>query len=246
MTKRKTDQIYQTPLAEIADFKFDQQVVGVFEDMINRSVPNYGAIIHNVANFARLLVKDNSNCYDLGCSLGASTLAMRQALDDKSCVKIISVDSSAEMLKRAESFIAKDAHNTSVEFRLENVCDTQIGNASLVVLNFTLQFIQKEKRQALIENIYAGLRSGGCLLLSEKVSFADENSSQLITEIHHQYKREQGYSDLEIAQKRDALENVMKLETKQAHLDRLLQAGFSEAEIWHQHSAFCSFFALKK
>jgi tRNA (cmo5U34)-methyltransferase len=245
MTTRNKDQLYQSPLAELADFQFDAKVVGVFEDMINRSVPNYGTIIHNMAHFAKMFVEDGSNCYDLGCSLGASTLSMRQVLDDKQGVTIISVDTSADMLLRAKNYLAQDQHSTPVEFKQADVCEIKVENASLVVLNFTLQFVEKAKRTALIESIYAGLNRGGCLVLSEKVSFETQAVDQVVTTIHHQYKREQGYSDLEIAQKRDALENVMRTETKQAHIKRLNEVGFDTVELWHQHSAFCSFFCVK-
>jgi len=132
---------------------------------------------------------------------------MRQVLDNKSGVKIISIDTSTDMLERAKGYISQDQHTTPVEFQLDDISNTEISNASFVVLNFTLQFVAPEKRDAL--------------------------------------KREQGYSDLEIAQKRDSLENVMKIETQESHLARLKTAGFDVAQQWHQHSAFCSFFAVK-
>jgi len=245
MPTRKRDIVYQNPLAELTDFSFDQQVVSVFEDMINRSVPSYASIVHRLSYLAEKFGQDNSHCYDLGCSLGASTLAMRKGLEHKQKVQLFSVDTSADMIKRAQEYLEKDPHQTPITFLQEDIRNIQIHNASMVVLNFTLQFLPLENRDQLIQKIYAGMNPGACLVLSEKVRFDDTKIQELITDIHHQFKREQGYSDLEIAQKRDAIENIMKLETQNEHITRLEKIGFSHAIQWHQNTAFCSFLVIK-
>lgn len=245
MPPRKRDTLYQHPLAELTDFSFDQQVVSIFEDMINRSVPSYANIVHKLTFLAKKYSQNNSNCYDLGCSLGASTLAIRAGLTDKQKMHIISVDASADMLKRAKHYVEKDATKTPVTFHHEDIRETVIENASIVVLNFTLQFLPLEDRDQLINTIFARMNTGGCLILSEKVCFEDKTIQKIITEMHHQFKREQGYSALEIAQKRDAIENIMKLETQSQHIQRLQAAGFSHISQWHQDTAFCSFIAIK-
>lgn len=245
MPSRKRDTVYQNPLAELTDFSFDQQVVGVFEDMINRSVPGYASIVHNLSHIAKRFVQDNSNCYDLGCSLGASTLAMRKGAEDKQHVNIISIDTSQDMLDRAATYIEKDTSTTPVSFHEADIRNMDIENASMVVLNFTLQFLPVDDRSQLIEKIYTGMTAGACLVLSEKVRFSDELIQETVTDIHHQFKREQGYSELEIAQKRDAIENIMKLETREQHIDRLKKTGFKHISQWYQNTAFCSFLAVK-
>lgn len=250
MSSRKRDTVYQNPLAELTDFEFDQNVASVFEDMINRSVPGYATIVHNLQHFAARFVQANTQCYDLGCSLGASTLAMRKGIDGKKNTHIVSVDTSKDMLKRAKGYIENDASITDtsitpVEFKHDDIRNIHIENASMVVLNFTLQFIPPEDRERLLSNIYAGMNQGACLILSEKVRFDDVKVQETMTEIHHQFKREQGYSDLEISQKRDAIENIMKLESSHLHTQRLESIGFSHISPWYQNTAFCSFLAIK-
>lgn len=244
MTK-KTDALYAAPLQEIIDFKFDERVVAVFPDMIQRSVPGYGMIIANTGIIAAKYAQAGSHCYDLGCSLGAATLAMRQRITAPDC-DIIAVDNSPAMLERARELLALDTGATiPVTMLCSDIQDVTIENASVVVLNFTLQFIPPEQRLALLQRIYAGLRPGGILILSEKIAFSEPERQNFHVELHHDFKRANGYSDLEISQKRSALENVMIPETLAVHHKRLKTAGFSSSELWLQCFNFVSLVAIK-
>lgn len=245
MSSRKHDSVYQNPLDQLADFEFNSQVVSVFEDMINRSVPGYGTIVHSIEHFARIFAQENTHCYDLGCSLGASALSMQAGLNDKKNVKIIAIDNSLDMLKRAKTFVAKSPNDIMIDLQHADVLDASIENASLVTLNFILQFIEPKQRDNLINTIYQGMTDGACLVLSEKIRFDDEHSQHTITDLHHRFKSEQGYSHLEIAQKRDSLENVMRVDTQAIHVERLKKTGFSHIQQWYQNTAFVSYYAIK-
>jgi len=238
------DNLFASPLGKVPGFAFDQAVVDVFPDMIQRSVPGYQTIINLCGELAARFVQDDSNCYDLGCSLGASTLALRKQITQRG-VKIVAVDNSAAMLERCATVLHEDTATTPVELVEADICDIEISNASLVVMNFTLQFIATEKRQALLEKIYAGLNPGGCLVISEKLLFEPESLNQLLSELHHQFKRAQGYSDLEISQKRDSLENVLIPETLETHIKRIRACGFNSASPWFQCFNFASLVAIK-
>jgi tRNA (cmo5U34)-methyltransferase len=185
-----------------------------------------------------------SSLYDLGCSLGASTLAMRQNIQQPDC-RIISVDNSAAMLERCQSIVDTDTHDTPVTLTCADVQDVVISNASVVVLNFTLQFIPRELRDQVISAIYRGLLPGGIMVLSEKVTFEDPHLDKLNIELHHQFKRANGYSDLEVARKRNALENVLLPETLNQHKQRIAGAGFNSCDVWFQCFNFASLIALK-
>jgi len=113
------------------------------------------------------------------------------------------------------------------------------------VLNFTLQFIDRDLRDTVVQAIYDGLRPGGIMVLSEKVCFEDEHLDQLNIDLHHNFKRARGYSELEIAQKRTALENVLLPETLSQHKQRISRAGFSSCDVWFQCFNFASLIALK-
>jgi tRNA (cmo5U34)-methyltransferase len=239
-----TDLIYSNPQSKVKDFTFDAQVVEVFPNMISRSVPGYKTIIDTIGRLSQRYATDNSTVYDLGCSLGAATLAMRQGITAKNC-KIIGVDNSAAMVERCKMHVNAFKGQTPVEIIEGNLQDIVIENASMVVLNFTLQFIEPEQRQSLISHIAKGLNPGGLLLISEKISDNDEVCRDLLTDLHHDFKRANGYSDLEIAQKRTALEKVMLIDTFEVHKDRLTQAGFSHISPWFQCFNFFSLIAIK-
>ena len=238
------DDLFASPLGNVPRFAFDQAVVDVFPDMIQRSVPGYQTIINLCGELAARFVQADSNCYDLGCSLGASSLAIRQQIQQPG-VSIIAVDNSAAMLARCQTLLQSDQAATAVELVEADICDIEINNASLVVMNFTLQFIAIEKRQALLEKIYAGLNPGGCLVISEKLLFEPESLNQLLSELHHQFKSAQGYSDLEISQKRDSLENILIPETLETHINRIKACGFNSASPWFQCFNFASLVAVK-
>ena len=241
------DRLYEEAVTDVPDFVFDERVVRVFPDMINRSVPGYALIVPMIGLLARCYALPGSNLYDLGCSLGAVTRAMRQAVHAAD-TRIHAVDDSEAMIAGLERLISgsgNGAGQPSVQTHAEDIRQTVIENASVVVLNFTLQFIEPEDRLPLLTRIARGMLPGGALILSEKVRFEDPLEQRLQTQWHHEFKRAQGYSELEIARKREALENVMKPDTRQQHLDRLEQAGFSRAFCWYQGFNFLSLIALK-
>ncbi len=240
----RKDTIYATPLDAIADFAFDANVARVFPDMIQRSVPGYSTIIAMTGVLAERYARAGTHCYDLGCSLGASTLAMRALLDGRDC-RIIAVDNSPAMIERCRALIAADARTTPVTLQLADINAIAIENASVAVMNFTLQFIPLEQREILLRRIADAMQPGAMLVLSEKIRFDDEHLQTLNTELHHAFKRANGYSDLEVAQKRTALENILIPETVQAHRERLQRAGFTSIDVWFQCFNFASLVAIK-
>jgi|TARA_B110000908_G_scaffold171033_1_gene232419 tRNA (cmo5U34)-methyltransferase len=242
------DDIYSQPLDTITGFTFDEHVVNVFPDMIQRSVPGYSTIIAMTGVLAERYVQPNSRCYDLGSSLGASTLAMRRQLHSRPC-KIIAVDNSVAMQNRCREILAQDnegnASPVDVELVDSDIRDITIANASVVVLNFTLQFIANDKREALLKRIFDGMLDGGILILSEKILFEDPHLQALNTDLHHSFKRANGYSEMEVSQKRTALENVLIPETIASHQHRLKAVGFNNVDVWFQCFNFASLVAIK-
>lgn len=238
------DQLFADPLAQVSAFRFDDAVAAVFDDMIKRSVPGYGSIITLIGELAGRYVQSGTRCYDLGCSLGAASLAMAEGINTRDC-NIIAVDNSSAMLDQCRELLAKTRLKVPIELRCDDVCNIGIENASMVVLNFTLQFISVDKRQELINRCYQGLLPGGVLIVSEKICFEDEHHQRLMTELHHNFKKANGYSDLEIAQKRNALENVLVPETLAQHRLRFAQAGFRHSDVWFQCFNFASMLAIR-
>jgi tRNA (cmo5U34)-methyltransferase len=241
----KRDQVYASPLSHVGDFRFDESVAEVFEDMIDRSVPGYGSILAMLPTLARRFVQPETQIYDLGCSLGAVTFAVKNTVPS-SCI-IHAVDQSSAMLDRLRLRLdANPADGPKIELHLADIKTIAISRASLVVLNFTLQFIAREDRVLLLKSIYEGMIPGGALLLSEKICLESDNQQRLLTELHHDFKRARGYSDLEIAQKRAALENTLIPETHAVHSERLSSVGFENIVPWFSCLGFASILAVKK
>lgn len=243
MSKNR-DQIYASPRDMIVDFRFDDQVAAVFPDMIRRSVPGYDSIIPLLGLFAERYTRADTNIYDLGCSLGAATLAMRRYITQPGC-HIIAVDNAKAMTQQCQANLAADNAATPVSVQCADIRDIEFVNASLVVINFTLQFIEPAQRLALLEKIYQGMNPGGALVIADKIVFAETAQQQFEESLHLDFKRANGYSELEISQKRSALENILVPDTLETHLGRARQAGFSEAYPWFQCFNFAALCALK-
>jgi len=242
------DKIYANGEAADEPFRFNAAVAQVFPDMLQRSIPGYAASLEAIGSLAARYVKAGTNCYDLGCSLGAATLAMRQGIQAPDC-RIIAVDNAPAMVERCEKTIASDDEasgtRTPVEILLRDVRDVAIANATMVVMNYTLQFLDLAGRDALIKRIFDGMQPGGLFLLSEKVVDEDPHMEDLLVDLHHEHKRRNAYSELEISRKRAALENVLVPETVAAHRERLGGAGFAHSGVWLRYFNFVSIVAIK-
>lgn len=231
------DKLFAAPLPQVSDFIFDHDVARVFPDMIKRSIPGYPTIVENIGVIAAQHAQPHTLIYDLGCSLGASTQSMRRHLRQEGC-SIIAVDNAEAMVQRCREYLS--AQDSMIEELVPasvvqaDIRELQLEPCSVVVLNFTLQFIAPEHRLQLLSQIRQALLPGGVLILSEKFRFDDADIQHNLEQTHYAFKRANGYSDLEIAQKRSAIENVMLLDTQQAHLTRLKAAGFSQAYPWFQ------------
>ena len=242
-----TDKIYDTR-SDDEPFRFNDEVAKVFPDMLRRSIPGYEATIEAIGSLAARYVRPDTRCYDLGCSLGAATLAMRQGIHQPGC-RIVAIDTASAMIERCKKIMAEDdrqfGHPTPVDVVEADIRDVPIDNASMVVLNYTLQFLAMDDRDALMRRICDGMLEGGLLVLSEKV--VDENAEMetLLIDLHHEHKRRNRYSALEVARKRAALENVLIPETVAAHRKRLADAGFSHTAVWLRYFNFVSIIAIK-
>lgn len=240
---QETDRLFVTDRPR-EDFRFDAAVARVFPDMIRRSVPGYTTIIPMIEVITERYAQPGSRCYDLGCSLGASTLAMRHGIHHQDCV-LTGVDNSAAMIERCEHYIALDDHPLPVILKCEDILNTELEDASVTTLNFTLQFIDPDARLRLLSRIAAATRPGGVLILSEKIRFDSATEQDTQTRLHHDFKRANGYSDLEISQKRSALEQVLIPETLADHKARLEAAGFVNITLWYQCFNFVSMLAFR-
>ncbi len=228
----------------VADFSFGAKVASVFDDMLDRSVPFYGEMQRMIAEMAVDFAVDGTNIYDLGCSTGTTLLNLAPAVGPK--VKFIGLDNSEEMLKRCRSKLAQ--HHFQHEHEL--ICadlnqGLNVQNASMVLMVLTLQFVRPLHRDSLIKTILQGLNENGCLILVEKVLGEDSIFNRLFIKYYYDLKKRHGYSQMEIAQKREALENVLVPYKLLENREMLLRAGFRYCDVFFKWYNFCGLIAVK-
>ena len=243
-----TDQIYSQRQDHVVDFVFDKKVVDVFGDMIRRSIPGYESILSMLPVLGSQYIKNGTNVYDIGCSLGAGLMAISARIkhaDIPPGVHYHAVDPSPEMLEKCRHNLASFIPVEQLTLVAEPIQNLQMQNASLVLMNFTLQFVPPEDRLDAVGRIYRGLNPGGVLLLSEKWHSEDSVHEEELAKLHHRFKSMNGYSDLEISQKRSALEKVMITDSFQSQCERLRVAGFAIIIPWFQCLNFASILAIK-
>ncbi len=238
------DDIYASREAKSGSFVFDDAVANVFPDMLRRSIPGYEATLEAIGALAARYAQADSACYDLGCSLGDAAFAVRHRVKAPN-FRIVAVDLAPAMVSRCRERLAADEATVPMTVQESDVRDVEIDDASLVLLNYTLQFVPVGDRAALVKRIHDGMRRGGILVLSEKVADPDPAIEKLQVDLHLDFKRSNAYSELEISRKRSALENVLVPESVATHLQRLHDAGFRHAGVWLQHFNFVSIVAIR-
>lgn len=236
----KKDSVFAKPLSSVKAFEFDDEVTQAFDDMISRSVPGYDLLVKMMALYADIFVLDDTAVYDLGCSTGVMSRVIAQQLKAKN-ILIHSIDNSQSMIKKCQ----QQHVEYDIQWQCADIESVDIKNASMVVLNLTLQFIKPEQRDALLQKIYKGLNKGGVLVLSEKINYEDSKVQETMTELYQGFKKIQGYSDLEISQKRAALENVLIPDTARDHIRRLRDSGFDQVFDCFHCFNFVSYLAIK-
>ena len=241
------DKIFSQKIEQVADFKFNEDVAHVFDDMVSRSVPFYNEIHRIILDFSNyFLPKAGGVVYDLGCSTGTTiSLLDKHLLTLDKSSQFIGIDNSKPMIKKcSQKLLENNVRNTQVfctdisSFEFDQPAD-------MIIMNYTLQFIPHEDRENILKKIYQALRPGGVLILSEKICTDESSFHELITDLYYDFKKRNGYSSLEISQKREALENVMKPITPSQQIEMLNKSGFNKAEMIFRWYNFASYIGIK-
>ena len=243
MANPKKDTLFKKSTAP-GKFEFNEPVARVFDDMLERSVPFYKECQQMVIELACHFAQKNSTVYDLGCSTGTLLRRLVKTLPATQKIRFVGLDNSEAMLKKARGKLKGHLKRCElVEADLEG--DFELSDASVVIMNYTLQFLPPKRRAAMLKKIYKGLRPGGGLILIEKVRGESDGLNDLFIEQYHAHKRSRGYSKLEIAKKRDALENVLIPLRPGKNRDLLTKAGFRQADVFFKWFNFAGFLAIK-
>ena len=223
----KKDSIFKVSNFNDLTFSFNEEVTEVFEDMIDRSVPGYTSSLRLIENLSQKYFIEGTHCYDLGCSLGASTISLIKAIGKREG-RVFAIDNSPAMLAECEKKCSDLIKTGNVKFIKQDVNEAQIDKASVVVINFVLQFLNSKDRDGLLKKVFLGMKQGALLILSEKIHFDNKFRNQTVDNLHHQFKSNNGYSKMEISRKRDALEGVLMTDLETLHWQRLESTGFKK------------------
>ncbi len=239
------DEVFKDEFDKAYDFKFGANVAKVFDDMVNRSVPFYGEIQRMMAELAADHAREETFVYDLGCSTGTTMIGMNTMVDQN--IKFIGLDDSQEMLDKCKSKLMELGFSRPYELRCADLGQgVRIENASVVVLCLTLQFVRPIYRERLLKDIYNGLNPGGVLILVEKILAEESNFNRDFIKYYYNYKRRNNYSELEISQKREALENVLVPYKLSENITLLRDQGFTDCEVFFKWFNFAGLVAVKK
>jgi tRNA (cmo5U34)-methyltransferase len=226
------------------DFVFNERVVEVFDDMLDRSIPFYRQVIDAEAQLINEFLEPGDTVYDLGCSTGTTLLEFSRLLEQKG-LQFIGIDNSAPMLDKARLKIELYSKQASLSFSCEDITTFDHPGAGCIILNYTMQFIRPLQREGFLRRLFQNLQPGGIILISEKVINHDRRLNREYINIYHRYKKIRGYSELEIAKKREALENVLIPFSIEENKTMLKNSGFVSVETFFQWFNFTSFIAIK-
>jgi tRNA (cmo5U34)-methyltransferase len=237
------DNIYISNKVKHIPFAFNEEVTKVFSDMIDRSVPGYKSSLNLIEVYGKKYCKPGNYIYDLGCSLGAVTEILLSCFSATN--KIIAVDNSESMINSCRKRFSTHVRNGAVELIKGDVREIKFKESSFISLNYLMQFLEISERKDLIMKVFNSLGEGGVCVLSEKIHFTSFLKTQRINALHYQFKSENGYSSMEIAQKRDALEGVLVTEIEEEHIKRLLGVGFRRVKKIMSNLNFVTFICEK-
>jgi tRNA (cmo5U34)-methyltransferase len=238
------DNLYKDKYDLIVDFDFGRETAAVFDDMLDRSVPYYSEIQRMIGEIATDFASENSYLYDLGCSTGTTLLGLDRLVSPS--VTFIGVDSSPEMLAKTRAKLALSGMTHPYELLCQDLDQgVAITNASVVIMNLTLQFIRPLNRDRVVSFISQGMRKDGCLILVEKVLSHNSTLNRLFIKHYYEFKKRNSYTELEIAQKREALENVLIPYHFEENRELLLRNGFKDCEVFFRWYNFCGIVAIK-
>lgn len=244
-TNHNKDEVFREEINKVSDFKFGTKVASVFDDMVSRSVPYYGEIQRMIAELAADQVQGGTDIYDLGCSTGTTMIGMNSLIPDD--IRFIGIDDSAQMLEKCDSKLKEAGFKRPYDLRVADLNQgVEISNASVVVLCLTLQFVRPIAREKLLKSIADGLVPGGVLIIAEKILAEDSLFNRDFIKYYYNYKRRNHYSDLEISQKREALENVLIPYKLNENIHMLREAGFAHCETFFKWYNFSGVIAVKK
>ncbi|TXF77731.1 carboxy-S-adenosyl-L-methionine synthase CmoA [Chryseobacterium sp.] len=240
----KNDEVFREKLSHLNDFEFNDKVAGVFDDMVSRSVPYYDEMQRMTSELVKDFAKKDSLVYDLGCSTGTTMILMDKTVDPE--IKFVGIDDSEEMIIKCREKLDRFKLHREIDLKVADLTEeVPVENASVVMMVLVLQFIRPIHRLEIVRKIYEGMNKGGVFILIEKILTEEKSFNRSFIDYYYEFKRRNNYSELEISQKREALENVLIPYKLSENLNMLKEAGFEETEVFFKWYNFTGIIAKK-
>lgn len=234
------DKVFEKPIEK--QFEFDENVASVFDDMLDRSIPFYAEVLRLICDFCLKYTNENETILDLGCSTANTLLAISKKSSYK--LNLIGIDNSDAMIKRANQ--KAKAYGVNLKLLVDDITKVDFGKDNkIIIANYMLQFVRPPKRLELIEKIYKSIKKDGIFIFSEKIIYEDKKLNKVMIDLYLDFKKRQGYSEFEIAQKREALENVLVPYTEKENVKLMQDAGFKSVECIFKYGNFATYVALR-
>ena len=238
------DKIFDSTEKSALDFKFNKEVVTVFDDMVVRSVPFYIEMHRMIGELTNDYAVKNTNVYDLGCSTGTTLMNLDKMLPKE--VNFVGIDNSDEMLKSCEANLKAAGVKRKVSYQNQDLnSDIQLTNPSVVIFCLTLQFLRPLNREKIIRKIYSSLPENGAVILIEKLLTEHSFFNRPFIEHYYAFKKRNGYNETEIAKKRESLENVLVPYKLSENEELLKSSGFRFTEVFFKWYNFAGLIAIK-
>ena len=240
------DEVFRKELTNISDFEFNETVANAFDDMVSRSIPNYDEVHKIIADMCRRAY-NGGRIYDLGCSTGTTLRIIGETLRkmEHPLPQMIGIDNSKAMLDKASAKLKAHGLLENTILKETSLDDTELDESGMVIMNYTLQFLPNDSRLNLLKKVHNSLKDKGIFILAEKVICHDDAIDELVVDLYYDFKRRNGYSEMEISQKREALENVLKPITPTKQIEMLKEAGFEKCEMIFRWYNFCCYLGVK-
>lgn len=246
MVEARRDELFSSPMERVSDFNFGRDTARVFDDMLGRSVPFYEEVQHMMAEIAHQVCGNRPRILDLGCSTATTLCLLGDRLRDRE-PRLVGLDNSPAMLEQAREKLEAAGLGGAVELLEADLNDPlELETTDLVILNLTLQFVRPLKREGLIRGIHESLTPGGALILVEKVLGESSLLNRMYVDLYHEFKQRKGYSELEVSQKREALENVLIPYRISENVELLNRSGFDLVDVFFRWYNFAGFLAVKR
>tara|TARA_Y100000589_G_scaffold118994_1_gene113237 strand:+ start:12378 stop:13076 length:699 start_codon:yes stop_codon:yes gene_type:complete len=221
-----------------SNWDFEDISLDDFEKHISKSVPCYHLTHKLGLELSDFFCKPNTNVFDIGSTSGSFINSLLERHNDKD-INFNGIEISTSMYSQSVLRYPK------INFYNEDVRDCDLHNSSFISSYYTIQFINPQYRQKLINKIFESLNWGGGFLMFEKVRAPDARFQDYMIQIYNEFKLSNEFTPSHIMSKSRSLKGVLEPFSTAANIEMLQRAGFKDIMTVYKYISFEGFLAIK-